>query len=527
MDQKRKLKWNHARYFLFAFALQSCVLHAPYKPPQMEIPDEWRFATSDDEVEECIDINQLWWKQFDDPVLTDLINEALVYNQEIKIAICRVEEFYARLGIARSRLYPQIFLNASATKQEASLAGITGAEIPDETSIAKGAAAPASCTPAEIASSTSSPSRISDIFNLNATLSYELDLWGRIYSATEAARAELLAQIDVRKGVVLSIVTAVAKAYVQLREYDQELWIARQTRESYIESYRLAKLRFNEGFTSELEVKQAESQIYLAEASVVETEQLIGETENLISILVGHPPINIQRGLGITEWPEPFNVPVGLPADLLFQRPDIRRAEQLLIAANAQIGVARADYFPRISLTGLFGYESLELKNLLKQTSETWQYGVNFIQPLFTGWRITYNVEVAKAIHCEAFYEYVRIVLKGLQEVEDALIFHAKSKELFHVQKKRVAALRDSLRLATLQYDNGQTDYLNVLDSERNLFDAELDMAKAQGDIYISLIAIYKALGGGWVNIADCEAISNETDESSPRGRQWQFQWEV
>lgn len=531
MDQKRTPnKKNRARFltFAFLFTLQSCALYPPYKPPQMEIPDEWRFAPDENENvedEECIDINELWWQQFNDPILTGLINEAIIYNQEIKTAICRVEEFYARLGIARSRLYPQIFGNASASKQEASLAGVPGAEIPNEPSLVK---APAAAPPAAATAATSTPSmsRITDLFNLNATLSYELDIWGRIYSATEAAKADLFAQIDVRRGVVLTIVTSVAQGYVQLREFDQELRIAKQTCESYIESYRLAKLRFDEGFTSELEVKQAESQIYLAEARVVSAELLIGEQENLISILVGHPPTSIRRGLGISEWPEPFNVPVGLPADLLFQRPDIHQAEQNLIAANARIGVARADYFPTISLTGLFGYESLELKNLLKSTSRTWQYGGNLLQPIFTGWRITYNVEAAKAVHCEAYYIYETTVLNGFKEVEDALIFHRKSKELFAVQEKRVRALRDVLKLATLQYDNGQTDYLNVLDSERNLFDAELDMAKAQGDIFISLIAIYKALGGGWVDVADCEAISNETHESETKGRQWQWQWE-
>ncbi len=513
--------------------MQSCVLHPPYRPPRMEIPDGWRFAPDTEQndvfahktgLEDCLNFNELWWLKFNDPILSNLIDEAIVYNQEIKTAICRVEEFYARLGIARSRLYPQIYGRATATKQEASLAGINDAAIPQDTN----AVLPKACPPIPPPDITPTPKfkRITDFFSLNVTLSYELDIWGRIYSATEAARAELFAQIDVRRGVVLSIVTAVAQSYVQLREFDQELRIAKETKKSYIESYRLAKLRFDEGFTSELEVKQAESQIFLAEAQVVRTERLIGEQENLISILVGHPPTAINRGLEITEWPEPFNVPVGLPSDLLFQRPDIRRAEQTLIAANARIGVARADYFPTISLTGLFGFESMELKNLLKSTSRTWQYGANITQPIFTGWLITSNVEAAKAIHCEVYYAYETTVLNGLKEVEDALIFHRKSKEIFNVQNERVAVLRELLKLANLQYDNGQTDYLNVLDAERNLFDAELDMAKAQGDIFVSLIAIYKALGGGWVDAADCEAISHETDESTTKGRQWHWQWE-
>lgn len=534
MDHKRTpIKGACFLTFISTFMLQSCVLHPPYIPPRMEIPEEWRFAQNDERIhedegtiEECIDINELWWQKFNDPVLSDLIKEAITYNQEIKTAICRVEEFYARLGIARSRLYPQIFGNATAMKQEASLAGVDEAAIPQNTpTTVKASTAPPAATDA--AASAPGFKRITDFFSINVTLSYELDIWGRIYSATEAARAELFAQIDVRRGVVLTIVTSVAQAYVQLREFDQELRIAKETRKSYIESFRLAKLRFEEGFTSELEVKQAESQIFLAEARVVRTELLIAEQENLISILVGHPPTAIQRGLAITEWPEPFNIPVGLPADLLFQRPDIKQAEQILIAANARIGVARADYFPTISLTGLFGYESLELKNLLKSTSRTWQYGANVTQPIFTGWLITNNVAAAEAVHCEAYYAYETAVLNGFKEMEDALITHRKSKELYHVQKGRVAVLKELLKLANLQYANGQTDYLNVLDAERNLFDAELDMASAQGEIFVSLIAIYKALGGGWVDVADCEALSNETDESTTKGRQWQWQWET
>lgn len=474
--------------------LQGCVLHPRYEPPCQPIPDHWRFGEDD----EPVNTNLFWWRQFEDPVLEALIEEALEYNRDIKVAICRVAEFYARLGIARSQLFPQIYANASASKQEATLAGVDAIPTTQDT---------LSGVPVETAP-VPTIKRITDLFNLNATLTYELDIWGKIQSSTEAARAELFASESSRRNVVLTIVTSVATGYVQLRALDYELIIAKETQKSYEESYRLAKLRFEEGFTSELEVKQAESQIALAAVRIVRAELAISQQENLISILVGHPPTSIPRGLSIDDWPRPFSVPAGLPSDLLFQRPDLMEAEFRLIAANARIGVARADYFPSFSLTGLFGFESLELKNLVTPHTRTWQYGLNILQPLFTGGLITSNVAAAKAIKCEALYAYESTVLTAFKEVEDALVAHRQSKALHEVQHERVAILKDYLQLATLQYDNGQTDYLSVLDAERNLFDAELDLAQTQGDIFLTLVGIYKALGGGWVNIADCQVTT-------------------
>lgn len=496
--------------------LQSCVLHPPYQPPLVETPEHWRFV-SDQACEDLplsemteseeptrstqtIDINRTWWNQFNDPVLSDLIEEALESNQDIKVAIFRVEEFAARFGIVKSQLFPQIYGNAFATKQEESLGGVSPTPLITE-----------EVSPNGVVVETSTPSvkRITDLFGLNVALTYEIDIWGRIFSATEAARAELYAEENVRRTVVLSVVTAVASGYIRLRELDRELHIAMDTHKSYMESYRLAKLRYDRGLSSELAVKQAESLISLAEAAVVRVEQLIATEENSLSVLVGHPPAAIERGLTMNQWPEPFGVPSGLPSELLFQRPDILQAEQQLIAANARTGVARAEYFPTFSLTGLLGFESLELKNLFKDTARTWTYGLNILQPIFTGGLISSRVRAAEAVKSQAYYNYVQVVLQSFREVEDALIFYKKSKELSAVESNRVKILKEYLRLATLQYSNGQTDYLSVLDAERNLFDSQLDLAKAEGDIFLALISIYKALAGGWLDQADTRAITN------------------
>lgn len=499
------------RYAVVLLLLQSCVLHPPYHPPAVEIPDQWRFASVESDVSEIeqvesergiqsININRLWWRQFNDPVLTDLIDEALKSNQEIKVAIFRVEEYAARFGIAKSQLFPQFYGNAFASKQEESLGGVR------PTSTATDQISPDGIV---VETGPTSVKRITDIFGLNVTLAYEFDIWGKIFSATESARAELYAQENVRRTVVLTVVSAVANGYIRLRELDQELSIARETQKSYRESYRLAKLRSDQGLSSELAVKQAESLISLADAEVVRLEGLIAVQENAISVLVGHPPAFVERGLTITEWPEPFGVPAGLPSELLFQRPDILQAEQELIAANARIGVVRADYFPSLSLTGLLGFESLELKNLFRDTARTWAYGINILQPIFTGGLISSRVAAAEAVKSQTYYNYIRTVLNGFREVEDALVFYRKSQELYVVEHNRVKVLKEYLHLATLQYSNGQTDYLSVLDAERQLFDAQLDLAKVQGDIFLALIEIYKALGGGWLDQADSRALSS------------------
>lgn len=287
-----------------------------------------------------------------------------------------------------------------------------------------------------------------------------------------------------------------------------QLVVSIATVRSRVESYELAKLRFFEGLTSELEVKQAASELDQAEIEVINLQTLIPQQENLISVLVGHPPRAIARGRTIDGWGVVPEIPAGIPADILEQRPDILSAEQQIIATNARLGEARAQFLPDISLTGYYGYQSAALHNLFTDPSRVWQWAANLLQPIFEGGRLLSNLDLNKALKCEAYYSYQQAILKALQEVNDALIAHKQSKLNLVVETHNVYELQDYLKLATLQYENGIVDYLNVLDAERRLFEAQLNLAQAQANVYVTLVNVYMALGGGWV--VDAENIMKE-----------------
>lgn len=460
--------------FLLGLMITSCVMHAPYERPYVEIPCTWRVDANDITTA----INMRWWEQFKDPILNSLIVEALQNNLDLKVAIARVWEYYAILGITAADLYPEINGTATVSRSEVSLKTLS--------------------TPPPVGFL-----RIRDLFKAALNMSYELDIWGKFKSATEAAFANLLAQEEAKKTVVVTLVSAVASSYVLLRQYDKELQISKETLLSRQQSYDLAKLRFEGGLTSELEVKQAESEVQDALAEVKQFEILVPQQENLLSILVGRNPQAIERGRRLSDLKMPPCVPEGIPSEILEQRPDIKQAEYLLASANAQVGEAKALYFPQINLTGSYGSESFELCDLFTGPARTWQYGVSLYQSFFDAGKIYYQVSATEAKVAEAHYHYLFAIQNAFREVDDALIAHQKSLELVQVEAKRVAVLTDYLYLATLQYENGQTDYLNVLDAQRNLFSAQLSYAEAQGDSFLTLINIYKALGGGWVIDAD------------------------
>ncbi len=452
--------------------LTGCNFAPRYHRPCVETPQEWR-TEADDSSTLC---NARWWECLDDPILDALVQTALCNNKDLQVAIWRVCEFAARYQIDSSLLYPQVNLDGSALKQR----------FPVQASFL-----PEGFNP------------ITPHYNFAFTLDYELDFWGKVRNTSYAGYSELLASIEARRTVVLTLVSNVAEAYVRLRELDRELEIAYDTLEARREYVRYATLRFEGGLTSKIEVEQAQSVYDETQAVVTLLNQLIPQQENLISILIGEPPTCIKRGRSVAQFHLVSEVPAGLPSELLCRRPDIIRAEKQLMAANARIGVARALFLPQFSLTTLFGQESFQLKNLFTAPSTAWQYGAEFMQALFTGGRLTGQLKLSVADKQARVFEYEQTVLNAFKEVDDALIAHQQARELVNVEEDRVRANNEYLRLAWLRYYNGQTEYVTILDAERQLFLAQTDLARAQGDVFITLTELYKSLGGGWVLDAD------------------------
>lgn len=453
--------------FLLLVSLSSCLLRPKYTPPYVDVPSEWRTESDP----ESVTANLWWWKQFQDPVLNELIVIAIANNYDLKVAVARVDEYYGRLGVVSSQLYPQINLTGLGIRQEVTLR--TSPPTPPQF-------------------------RYFNTFSTVLNTTYELDIWGRVHSATDAALAELLAQVEAQRTVVLTLVSATAGSYVRLRQFDKQLVIARQTYESREKSFRLAVIRHEGGLTSEMEVKQAESEMQTALLRIKDFELAIAVEENQLSVLLGWNPTSIMRGNTLDELTLPPCVPAGLPSDLLHQRPDILQAEDILMATGSRIGEAKAAFFPQISLTAAFGYQSTELGNLFTSQAELWQYGLSLIQPIFTGGRLTAQLEIARAQNREALFTYFNTIINAFKEVDDALIAHQKSLELVAIQQKQVGVLKDYLQLANKQYNAGQIEYLNVLDAERKLFESQLSLVQLQGDSFLTLIDLYKALGGGW-----------------------------
>jgi len=454
---------------LLAFPLVACTIGPDYQRPSLDLPADWRLPASPSE--ETADLE--WWRQLDDPVLDELIVTALQENNDLKIAAARVEEFAGRYGVTRAELFPQIGYGGDAGRERLSESGSTP-------------------LPAGIENPSDSYSALLDA-------SWEIDLWGRIRRASEAARAELIASEEGRRGIVLSLASAVASGYVDLRSLDRQLEIARRTAESRGESLRIFNLRFEAGIISELELSQVRSEYEQALATIPQIERLIFQTEHALSELLGRNPEAIPRGREIELLALP-DIPAGLPADLLVRRPDIRQAEQELIAANARIGVARAAYFPSISLTGFFGSSSGDLDDLFSGPAETWQYSGRLLGPIFTAGRIAGQVRAAEAVQQQALHNYRKVIQAAFREFADGLADQDRTREQRAAQKRQVAALQSYAEMALLRYDNGYTSYIEVLDAERSLFNAELEYTQSTANQFRALINLYKAMGGGWVD---------------------------
>jgi len=457
---------------LIGLVLTGCAVGPDYKRPLIDTPSAWRV-----EDREARDLaNTTWWGQFNDPVLNELIQSALRENYDLKIATARVEEYAGRYLVGRSGLFPQIGAVGGGGQQRVTEHG-----------------------PTPLSSTTRNPSTM---YEAAFTGSWEIDIWGRLRRLTEAARADLLSTEEGRRAVILTLVSAIANSYVRLRDLDKELEIAQNTARSRAESYRLFKLRFEGGIVSLVELSQVKSEYELALARIPLIQKDIAFQENAVSILLGRNPGPIPRGKTIDELTLPA-VPAGLPSELLEQRPDIRQAEQDLIAANARIGAAKALYFPTISLTGAFGWASTDLSNLFSGPSQAWNWAGSFTAPIFTGGAITGNYQATQAVEQQVLFRYRQSIQNAFREVDDALADQKLTREQLEAQKRQVDALKDYARVARLRYDEGYTSYLEVLDAERSLFNAELEYTQSQGVLFQALVNLYKAVGGGWVMEAD------------------------
>lgn len=449
-----------------------CMVSPDYMRPSIDTPASWRF-----EEKEVRDLaNTAWWEQFNDPVLNNLVDTALAENKDLRIATARIEEFFGRYFATRGDQFPLAGGSADASRQR----------LTEQNSIQP----------------IGGKDNAFNFYEAFLGASWELDFWGKFRRASEAAQAELMATEESRRAVVLTLVSAVAAAYVDIRALDKELEITLKTAQTRKDTLDLFQLRFDKGIISEVDLSQVQSEYADALARIPDIERAIGRTENALSVLLGRNPGPISRGLSIDELILPA-VPAGMPSELLERRPDIRQAEQLLIAANANIGVARSLYFPTISLTGDFGLSSTSLSNLFTSAARTWSFGVPVSVPIFTAGRIGGEVKAAEAIQQQALYSYQQIIQNAFREMEDALIDRSKSGQRLDALYLQLKALRNYARLARLRYDEGYTSYLEVLDAERSLFNVELDYTSSQNTLFRSLVDIYKSMGGGWVTTAE------------------------
>jgi multidrug efflux system outer membrane protein len=460
-----------AAAFLFGIFLGGCTVGPDYKRPDIDAPQSFRF--SDQEARGLVDT--AWWEEFQDPVLNGLIGTALAENKDVKIAAARIEQFLGQLQTTRAQLFPQVSAGTQAERQRLPIG------------------------------SANLPENAGPVFNSYSAVisaSWEVDIFGRLRRQTEAARASLLASEEGRRATILTLVASVASSYINLVSLDRQLEIARATAASRGESVRIFKLRYSYGEVSEMELAQSESEYEAALATIPQLELQIAQQEDALSILLGRNPQAIPRDRALGQLALP-PVPAGLPSELLTRRPDLRQAEQNLIAANALIGAARALYFPSISLTGAFGTASGQFSNLFTGASKVWSYAGVVTVPIFTAGAIGGQVRQAEARHQQILLEYEKSIQTAFQEVSDALIGLRKTQDALIVQGRQVAALSRYAHLARLRYEGGYTSYIEVLDAERSLFNSQLTQAQTQGTVFASIIQLYKAMGGGWVTYAD------------------------
>ena len=451
------------------FLLAACTVGPKYQRPKTDIPGGYRGVPATTPVAASSESlgDAKWWDIFQDEQLQSLIRTALQQNYDVRIAAERVLAAQAQLRIARSDQYPSAGVGIGGTTQRQ-------------------------------AASPLAPAYRWDYMQVGGAASWDIDFWGKYRKATEAARANLAQTEWGKRAVVSTLVANVASAYFRLRALDLNLEITQRTLASRQESLRLTKLLADQGAASMVDVRQAEQLVYVASATLPDLERQIEQEENYVRLLLAENPGPVTRGHSLTEQARPPAVPAGLPSQLLERRSDIQEAEQQLIAANAQIGVARAAYFPSISLTGTFGFMSSALADLFTKPAGTWNVAASVAQPLFTAGKLQANVRLAEAQQQQALLAYQQTIQSAFRDVSDALVAYQKTREAREQQELLAAAAQDSARLAHVRYDGGSTAYLEVLTNETNYLTAELVLSQARLNEMLSLVQIYSALGGGW-----------------------------
>ncbi len=466
-----------ARKFLVLLALFSagCTVGPNYRRPAIATPATFRAPQPlpTDQATSLADLK--WFQVFKDPQLQELIRTALARNYDLRDAVARVEAAQAALGITRSEQFPNVAAGGSVQFNRLSRDGATPI--------------PSALLPNQNRTFGTAVLKL---------LSFEIDIWGRLRRATQAARANLLSAEETRKAVVTTLVSDVATSYLTLRELDYELEISRRTLQTREESLALVRERQTGGVSTQLDLRQAEQLVYTAEETIPAIQQEIEQRENQIRLLLGENPGGVSRGQGLTDQDLPPDVPPGLPSALLERRPDIRAAEQDLIAANAEIGVARAAYFPQISLSGFLGGASTQLSSLFSGPHSAWSLVPQVTQPIFTAGRIKSGVRFAQAERDHYLVQYEKVIQTAFTEVSDALIAHRRVRESREKQELLVAALKDRMRLAYMRYRGGVDTQLNALDADRDLFNGQLTLAQLRLQETLSVVQLYKALGGGW-----------------------------
>jgi len=445
-----------------------CMMGPKYKRPTVDVPQEYRAPAPQQATQASSLGNEQWWQVYQDPVLTQLIHTAISQNYDVRIAAARVLEAQAQVGITRSNQLPSANVGADVFSQQ--------------------------------------NAKVTKLFpayevnggELNLSVIWNLDFWGKYRRQTEAARAQLLATEWGQRAVLSSLVANVATAYFQLRALDCELEISQRTLASRQQSLKLAQVLETHGSGSGLDVSQAEQLVYTASETIPDLERQIEQQENVLSVLLGENPQSIPRGRTLTEQPVPESVPAGLPSELLERRPDIRQAEQNMIAANAQIGVAKASFFPSLSLTGLGGLESNALNRFISQPSETWAGAFSVSQPVFQGGALRSGLRLARANWQETAVSYEQTVQNALEQVSNSLIASQKHREFREQQDLLTQAAQRTDQFSEILYKNGGASYLQVLTSETNYFSAELNLVQAQLNERLALVQVYQALGGGW-----------------------------